>query len=148
MKNKKPFFIAEISINHAGSFSRAKKLIMLAKKSLFDAVKLQTYTADTMTLNSNKKYFKIKGGLWNNRNMWSLYDQAKTPLSWHEKLFKFAKKIGIQIFSTPFDETAVDFLAKLKCPIFKVASFRNELYPVNQKNFQNKKTNNNLYRNG
>ena len=128
---KKPFFVAEISANHNGSFSRAKKLILLAKNSGADAVKLQTYTADTMTLRSKKRYFKIKGGLWNKyKYMWDLYDQAKTPLSWHKKLFAYAKKIGIPIFSTPFDKTAVEFLTKLKCPIFKIASFEMNDLPL------------------
>ena len=128
---KKPFFVAEISANHNGSFSRAKKLILLAKNSGADAVKLQTYTADTMTLRSKKRYFKIKGGLWNKyKYMWDLYDQAKTPLSWHKKLSAYAKKIGIPIFSTPFDKTAVEFLTKLKCPIFKIASFEMNDLPL------------------
>ena len=139
MRSKKPFFIAEISANHAGSFARAKKLILLAKKSGADAVKLQTYTADTMTLKSNKKYFKIKGGLWHNKNMWNLYDKAKTPLEWHKKLFDYSRKIGITIFSTPFDETAVDFLMKLKCPIFKVASFEMTDIPLIKKIAKTKK---------
>ena len=139
MRSKKPFFIAEISANHAGSFARAKKLILLAKKSGADAIKLQTYTADTMTLKSNKKYFKIKGGLWHNKNMWNLYDKAKTPLEWHKKLFDYSRKIGITIFSTPFDETAVDFLVKLKCPIFKVASFEMTDIPLIKKIAKTKK---------
>ena len=139
MRSKKPFFIAEISANHAGSFARAKKLILLAKKSGADAVKLQTYTADTMTLKSNKKYFKIKGGLWHNKNMWNLYDKAKTPLEWHKRLFDYARKIKITIFSTPFDETAVDFLVKLKCPIFKVASFEMTDIPLIKKIAKTKK---------
>jgi pseudaminic acid synthase len=137
--SKKPFFIAEISANHAGSFIRAKKLILLAKQSGADAVKLQTYTADTMTLKSNRKYFKIKGGLWHNQSMWNLYDKAKTPLKWHKKLFNYARKIGITIFSTPFDETAVDFLVKLKCPIFKVASFEMTDIPLIKKIAKTKK---------
>ena len=123
MFNKKPFFIAEISANHAGSITRAFKLIKIAKKYGADAVKLQTYTADTMTINCNNKYFKIKDGLWKNKNLWKLYDEAKTPLEWHSKLFNFAKKIKIPIFSTPFDETAVDFLEKLKTPYYKISSF-------------------------
>lgn len=119
----KPFLVAEISANHCGKLSIAKRLIKCAKENGADAVKLQTYSADTMTLKSDKKYFKIKEGLWKNYNLWNLYDEASTPLEWHPILFKYAKKIGIKIFSTPFDETAVDFLEKLKCPIYKVASF-------------------------
>ncbi len=123
MFKKKPYFIAEISANHAGSLDRALKLILEAKKSGADAVKIQTYTADTMTIKSSNRFFKIKDGLWKNQNLWKLYNEAKTPLDWHKTLFRFAKKIGIKIFSTPFDESAVDFLEKLKCPMYKVASF-------------------------
>ncbi|MAJ22836.1 MAG: pseudaminic acid synthase [Candidatus Pelagibacter sp. TMED64] len=122
-KFKLPFFIAEISANHCGNFNLAKKLIKCAKDNGADAVKLQTYTADTMTIKSDKKYFKIKDGLWKGYQLWDLYNKAHTPLVWHSKLFKYAKSIGIKIFSTPFDETAVDFLEKLNCPIYKIASF-------------------------
>ena len=121
--NKFPFFIAEISANHCGNFNLAKKLIKCAKKNGADAVKLQTYTADTMTIKSNKKYFKVNNGLWKGYNLWDLYDEARTPLEWHKKLFEFGKRNKITVFSTPFDESAVDFLEKLKCPIYKVASF-------------------------
>ena len=113
MKFKKPFFIAEISANHNGNFNKAIKLIKLAKDSGADAVKLQTYTPDSMTLKSNKKYFKITKGLWKGYKLWDLYNKAKTPYSWHERLFFYAKKINIKIFSTPLDENAVDFLEKL-----------------------------------
>ena len=99
MKLKIPFLIAEISSNHCGNFSIAKKLIKCAKDNGANAVKIQTYTADTMTLKSNKKYFKIKNGLWKNYNLWNLYNEAKTPLEWHKKLFKYAKSIRISIFS-------------------------------------------------
>jgi len=123
MYSKKPYLIAEISANHNGSFSTAIKLIECAKINGADAVKLQTYEADTMTLKSNKKYFKLKSGLWKNYNLWDLYNKAKTPLAWHKKLFAYAKKINIEIFSSPFDENAVDFLQKLNCPRYKIASF-------------------------
>ena len=123
MKFNSPFLVAEISANHNGKLSNALKLIKEAKLYGADAVKIQTYTPDSMTLKSNKKYFKIKHGLWKGYNLWELYNQAKTPYEWHEKLFKFAKKINIKIFSTPFDEKAVDFLEKLNCPIYKIASF-------------------------
>ena len=119
----KPTLVAEISANHCGKISIAKKLIKCAKINGADAVKLQTYTADSMTIKSNKKYFKIKDGLWKGYQLWDLYNEASTPLSWHKELFDYAKKIGIIIFSTPFDENAVDFLEKLNCPIYKVASF-------------------------
>ena len=122
MKNK-IFFIAEISANHCGNFNLAKKLIRCAYLNGADAVKLQTYTADTMTIKSNKKYFKITEGLWKGYKLWDLYNKAHTPLEWHKKLFKYGKSLGIKVFSTPFDNTAVDFLEKLNCPIYKIASF-------------------------
>ena len=122
MKNK-VFFIAEISANHCGNFGLAKKLIKCAYDNGADAVKLQTYTADTMTIKSDKKYFKIKEGLWKGYRLWDLYNKAHTPLKWHKELFKYGKSIGIKVFSTPFDNTAVDFLEKLNCPIYKIASF-------------------------
>ena len=122
MKNK-IFFIAEISANHCGDFKIAKKLIKCAKIYGADAVKLQTYTADTMTLKSKKKYFIIKNGLWKGYTLWDLYNKAHTPLEWHKELFNYGKSLGIKVFSTPFDETAVDFLEKLNCPIYKIASF-------------------------
>jgi pseudaminic acid synthase len=123
MNFKKPFLIAEISANHCGNFALAQKLIRCAKINGADAVKLQTYTPDTMTINSNKKYFRITKGLWKGYNLWKLYEKAQTPLDWHSKLFSYARKIGIKIFSTPFDETSVDFLEKLHCPLYKVSSF-------------------------
>jgi pseudaminic acid synthase len=135
----KPFLVAEISANHNGSLNRAIRLIKCAKINGADAVKLQTYTADTMTIKSNKKYFKIKHGLWKGYNLWDLYNKAHTPLAWHKKLFEYAKKIKIKIFSTPFDETAVDFLEKLKCPIYKVASFEMTDIPLIKKIAKTKK---------
>ncbi len=132
-KNKFPFFIAEISANHCGDFSLAKKLIKCAKVNGADAVKLQTFTADTMTIKSNKKYFKIKDGLWKGYDLWKLYDEAHTPMEWHKRLFDYAKKIGITIFSTPFDETSVNFLEKIKCPIYKIASFEMTDIPLIKK---------------
>ena len=133
MKIRKPFLVAEISANHCGDFKMAKKLIKCAKDNNADAVKLQTYNADTMTIKSNKKYFKIKNGLWKNYNLWDLYDKAHTPFEWHNKLFEYAKKLGIIIFSTPFDETAVDLLEKLKCPIYKISSFEMTDIPLIKK---------------
>ena len=122
MKNK-VFFIAEISANHCGNFDLAKKLIKCAYINGADAVKLQTYTADTMTIKSDKKYFKIQEGLWKGYTLWDLYNKAHTPLKWHKNLFRYGKSIGIKVFSTPFDNAAVDFLEKLNCPIYKIASF-------------------------
>lgn len=125
--------IAEISANHCGKIEIAKKLIKCAKINGADAVKLQTYTADTMTIKSNKILFKIKEGLWKNYSLWDLYNKAHTPLEWHKELFVYAKKIGITIFSTPFDETAVDLLESLNCPIYKVASFEMTDIPLIKK---------------
>ncbi len=119
----KPFLIAELSANHCGKISKAKKLIYLAKKYGADAVKLQTYTADTMTIKSDKNIFKISSGLWKGYTLWDLYEKAKTPLEWHEELFNYGKKIGIKVFSTPYDESAVLFLEKLNCQCYKISSF-------------------------
>jgi len=119
--NKKPFFIAEISANHNGLISNAIKLIDLAKKCGADAVKLQTYTADMMTLKNTN--YKIKEGLWKNIDLWKLYNEAKTPLDWHKKLFNYAKKKNIKIFSTPFSVEALKFLEKLNCKAYKISSF-------------------------
>lgn len=123
MKFKKPFLIAEISANHNGKLSNALKLIKEAKINGADAVKIQTYTPSTMTIKSKQKEFQIKEGIWKGYDLWSLYNNAKTPYEWHKKLFSYAKKLKILLFSTPFDESAVDFLEKLNCPIYKVASF-------------------------
>lgn len=119
---KKPFFIAEISSNHNGLISQAKKLILTAKKNGADAVKLQTYLPETMTINSRKKDFLMSSGIWKGKTLWDLYVKAHTPYTWHEELFKFAKRNKITCFSSPFDESAVKLLEKLNCPIYKVAS--------------------------
>lgn len=121
--DKTPFFIAEISANHCGKLNLAKKLILEAKKNGANAVKLQTYKADSLTLKSNKKYFKLKKGLWKGSNLWSLYNKFQTPFEWHKELFRYAKKLKIKIFSSPFDEEAVDILENLNCPAYKIASF-------------------------
>ena len=139
MKFKTPFIIAEVSANHNGSIDNAKKLILLAKKNGADAVKIQTYTADTITLKSNNKFFKIKNGLWKGKNLWQLYNEASTPYSWHKELFLFAKKNKILLFSSPFDKTAVDLLESLNCPIYKVASFELTDFPLIKKISQTKK---------
>ncbi len=119
----KPYFIAEISANHLGSIERAKKLILAAKKSGASAVKIQTYTADTMTINTNSDDFKIKNGLWKNRTLYDLYQEAHTPFEWHKELFLYAQSIGTTIFSSPFDESSVDLLESLNAPAYKIASF-------------------------
>ena len=136
---KTPFFVAEISANHNGSLFHAKKLIKIAKKYGADAVKLQTYTPDTLTLQSNKPDFKIKGGLWNGKTLWDLYEKAQTPFEWHKELFNYAKKLKITCFSTPFDESAVDLLESLKCPFYKVASFEMNHIPLIKKMARTKK---------
>ena len=135
----KPFFIAEISANHCGSFSIAKQLIKIAKKNGADAVKLQTYKPDSMTPNLRKKNFLIKKGLWKGKNLWELYAKAKTPYAWHKRLFKFAKKIGITCFSTPFDAEGVDFLENLNCPFYKISSFEFNDFPLIEKIIKTKK---------
>ena len=135
----KPYFIAEISANHAGSLKTAKKLIKIAKYYGADAVKLQTYNADSMTINSNKKKFLVSSGLWKGEKLWDLYDRAKTPYSWHKDLFDYAKKLKITCFSTPFDSEAVDLLEKLNCPFYKISSFEMNDFPLLQKVIKTKK---------
>ena len=136
---KKPYFIAEISANHVGSLKIAKNLIKIAKFYGADAVKLQTYTADSMTLNSNKKEFLVSSGLWKGEKLWNLYDRAKTPYEWHSKLFAYAKKLKITCFSTPFDVSAVDLLEKLKCPFYKISSFEMNDFPLLERVIKTKK---------
>jgi len=136
---KIPFFIAEISANHNGSLLHAKKLIKIAKKYGANAVKLQTYNPSSMTIDSNKLDFKIRGGLWNGKYLWDLYEKAQTPFEWHDELFDYAKKLKIICFSTPFDETAVDLLESLKCPFYKVASFEMNHIPLIKKIARTKK---------
>lgn len=117
-----PYIIAELSANHNGDLERAKQLIQVAKKAGADAVKLQTYKPDTITLNSDREEFQIKGGLWDGYNLYKLYQWAHTPWEWHKPLFDYAKKQGITIFSSPFDKTAIDLLEDLNAPAYKIAS--------------------------
>ncbi|MBF7070698.1 pseudaminic acid synthase [Aliarcobacter butzleri] len=118
------FIIAELSANHNGSLQTALDSIKAAKECGANAIKLQTYTADTLTLNSRNEDFMISGGtLWDGRNLYELYQEAYTPWEWHKELFDYARSLDIDIFSTPFDKTAVDFLETLNPSAYKIASF-------------------------
>jgi len=122
-KHDPPFIIAELSANHGGSIDMAKVAICKAKECGANAVKIQTYTPDTMTIQSDKTDFKITEGLWAGHSLYDLYEEAYTPFEWHKELFDFAHDEGITIFSSPFDETAVDLLEGLEAPAYKIASF-------------------------
>lgn len=126
----KPFIVAELSGNHNGGINNAIKLIELAKWAGADAVKIQTYTADTITMDHDSDDFLIKDGLWAGYKLYDLYKEAHTPWEWHEELFNKSKEIGIEIFSSPFDETAVDFLESLNAPRYKIASFELIHHPL------------------
>jgi pseudaminic acid synthase len=117
------FIIAELSANHNGSLDTAIETIRAAKRAGADCIKLQTYTADTMTIDSRKPGFTIEGTIWNGKNLYELYQEAYTPWEWHETLFKTAKEEGLVCFSSPFDKSAVDFLESLDVPAYKIASF-------------------------
>lgn len=117
------YIIAEISANHAGSKERALEIIRAAKDAGADAIKIQTYTADTITINCDNDYFKINDGTWKGENLYSLYSKAYTPWEWHQDLKNEAERVGLDFFSTPFDKTAVDFLEDLNVTFYKIASF-------------------------
>lgn len=122
-KTSPVFIIAELSANHNGSLETALETIRAAKRAGADAIKFQTYTADTITIDSNKEDFIIKGTIWEGKNLYQLYQEAFTPWEWHETLFNAAKEEGLVCFSSPFDKTAVDFLENLNAPAYKIASF-------------------------
>lgn len=118
-----PYVIAEMSANHNGQIESAFKIIQAAKEAGADAVKLQTYRPDTITLDCDSEDFRIQGGLWDGRTLFELYQEAHMPWEWHAPLFEYARKVGITIFSSPFDKSAVDLLEDLNAPAYKIASF-------------------------
>ena len=133
--DSKPFIVAEMSGNHNQSLKRALEIVEKAAEAGADAIKLQTYTSKTMTLDIDHEDFFIKdeNSLWYGKNLYELYNIASTPWEWHEKILKKANSLGLTCFSTPFDETAVDFLENLKMPAYKIASFENSYFPLLRK---------------
>ena len=133
--NHPPFIIAEMSGNHNQSLERALEIVEAAAESGAHALKIQTYTADTMTLNIDRKDFAIddQESLWKGNNLYKLYQQAYTPWEWHKPIFERCRELGLIPFSTPFDETAVDFLEQLNTPFYKIASFENNHIPLIKK---------------
>lgn len=132
---ERPYIIAEVSANHGGELSRALDLVAAAADAGASAVKFQTYTADTMTIECDRPEFRIDNpeSLWNGRTLYDLYDEAHTPWDWHAPLFEEARRLGIHAFSSGFDETAIDFLETLDPPCYKVASFEHTFIPLLEK---------------
>lgn len=128
-----PFVIAEMSCNHHGRYEEAEKIVRAAKDAGADAIKLQTYTPDTMTLDAPQPWFRIKGTIWDGRGLHELYREAMTPWEWHAPLKKLAESLGLIIFSSPFDASAVDFLEEIGMPAYKIASFENGDIPLIKK---------------
>jgi len=131
----KPFIIAEMSGNHNQDINRALSIVKAAADTGVDALKIQTYTADTLTINHRGGLFDIddKDSLWYGKNLYELYQEAYTPWEWHKEIFDYANSLGMMAFSSPFDETAVDFLEDLNAPIYKIASFESNHHPLLKK---------------
>jgi len=134
-ENHPPFIIAEMSGNHNGDINKALDIIKAASESGVDAIKLQTYTPDTLTINHQGGLFDItdKTSLWHGKNLYELYREAHTPWDWHKEIFEYANSLGLIAFSSPFDESAVDFLEELDVPAYKIASFESNHFPLLKK---------------
>lgn len=122
-KNNSLFVIGEVSGNHGASLNHLKKLILNAKKSGVDAIKLQTFKLEKMTMNINKKIFSVNDGPWKGKKLFSIYKKSQLPWKWHDEIFNYTKSLKMHCFSTPFDADSVDFLEKLNCPVYKISSF-------------------------
>ena len=123
IQNHQIYVIAEMSANHAGKLENALEIVRGAKRAGADCLKIQTYTADTLTLNCDNEHFRVKGGLWDGYKLYDLYKDAYTPWEWQPIIKEECDKVGIDFLSTPFDHTAVDFLEKIGCEAYKIASF-------------------------